>query len=160
MQYILKQKYFSLRDKFTISDTQGTPHYQIESKIFTFPKKFWMSDMAGREIMLVRAKLLSLFGKFEFRVNEDNVIGYIKRRFAHFVKRCTVETQYGKWKVKGNVFSWSFDVYDENKNRVIEIDKKILQIADSYSVKTVDNRYDDIAIAIALCLDAWFHPRH
>ena len=43
----IKQKVFSIGDKFTITDDAGADRFYVEGEIFTFGKKLHIYDMTG-----------------------------------------------------------------------------------------------------------------
>ncbi|MFS8541711.1 MAG: LURP-one-related family protein, partial [Tissierellales bacterium] len=60
MRYILKQKIFSLSDKFYIKDEKENPRYYVESKIFSFGDKLKLFDLEGTELIYIEEKVLRL----------------------------------------------------------------------------------------------------
>ncbi|MBO8424800.1 MAG: hypothetical protein IAB16_07250, partial [Firmicutes bacterium] len=47
-QYRIRQKYFSFKDSFTITDAYtGEERYACRSKVVTLPKKFWVERIDG-----------------------------------------------------------------------------------------------------------------
>ena len=60
MHLYMKQKVFSLKDKFTIKDPFGEDKYFVEGKMISFGKKLHILDAAGNELAFVRQIILRL----------------------------------------------------------------------------------------------------
>ena len=66
MKLCIKQRVFSLYDRFYVTDINGEQVYYIESEFFTFFKKFHIYAMSGEEV------------------------GYIEQRFNLFLPRLDI----------------------------------------------------------------------
>lgn len=155
-RYILQQKFFTIKDRYEITDDRGQARYSVRGKFFTIGKKFWISDPRGRDIFFVKQRLFRLLARYDI-LQGDNRVGKIKKRVSLFTKRLKVTSDYGTYKVKGNIFAWDFKILDEAGNLVGNISKSILRIADKYTVDAYNN--DPFILAIAVALDSIFHPK-
>ena len=50
MKLYIKQKVFSIKDKFTIKDEEGNDKYFVEAKILSLGKKFHVYNMEKEEV--------------------------------------------------------------------------------------------------------------
>ena len=51
MKLYIKQKVFSIKDKFTIKDEEGNDKYFVEGKILSLGKKFHVYNMEKEEVL-------------------------------------------------------------------------------------------------------------
>lgn len=156
-RYLLRQKFFKLTDHFDIKDDSGRVRFVVRGKFFTIGKKLWIDSPNGQELLFVKQRLFSMLARFDLYQGE-NYVGKIKRRLSIFTKRLKIESSFGNFKVKGNVFAWDFKITDESDNLVANISKSILKIADTYTVDAYSN--DLLVMAVAVTLDSIFHPKH
>ena len=67
MKLLIKQKYFSFRDKFTITDENGQPWFYVEGNIpFFSRKKIHIYDMNNNEVLMLQSRFTFMFMKFDF----------------------------------------------------------------------------------------------
>ena len=79
MELYMKQKVFSLNDKFTIKDGEGNDKYKVEGEIFTLGKKLHVYNMEEREIAFIEQKLMTFMPKFFVYVNGEKIIEIVKK---------------------------------------------------------------------------------
>lgn len=159
MRFLIKQKYFSIKDGFHITDINGNNAYFVQGKFFTLGKQLTMFDNAGREVLFLKQRLFRLRARFDIYINNE-VVAYIKRK-TFFLKRYKIKSDvYGDLKIKGNIFAWNFSISTAEKRQVGVISKKIMKIRDTYTVDALDQRLEPLVIATALIIDAMHHPRH
>ena len=160
MRYILRQKYFTIRDGFTVTNEYGQGVFRVEGKLISLGKKFRLYDMGGRELFYIKQRLFRWFKRYDFIQNGERV-ALIKRKPAIFCKRFKIKTDDGEiLRVKGAWHSFSFHIVDENDNELAYISKKVLKIADTYTVDVQDQRRTPLIMAIAIVMDAIYHRRH
>jgi len=155
-RYILQQKFFTIKDRYEITDDRNQVRFLMRGKFFTIGKKFWLSDARGNDLYFVKQRLFRLLARYDVKQG-DNTVGKIKKRLSLFTKRLKVTSDYGNYKVKGNVFAWDFKITDEAGNLVGNISKSILRIADRYTVDIYNN--DAFILAVAVALDSIYHPK-
>lgn len=160
MRLLINQKYFALKDRFTVTYDNGQPAYAVEGKFISIGKKFYIDNPSGQEIFYIKQRLFRLLARFDI-IQNDNTVGIFKVKFSLFVKRLKLISEtFGNIKVKGNVLGWTFRFYDENDNQIAETSKKVLKIADTYTVDIFDNRYADIIAALSIIIDTLYHRKH
>jgi len=160
MRYLIRQKYFAIKDRYTIFDDANQPCFQVEGRLFSFGKKLTIFDLQGNEIYFLKQRFINPFGRFDIFKGEERV-GTLKGRLSFFVKRYKAEGVWGSLKVRGGVFGFNWKIFNkENKALVASLSKKILQIADTYVIDVVDDNYDQaILVAIGILIDAIHHKR-
>lgn len=157
MRYLIRQKFFSFADKYYINDAGGNPRFMVKGKFISIGKKFWICTTAGEEIYYIKQRLFRLFPTFTIYQNEQ-AVGTYKGKFALFVKRAKVTSEFGDFKVKGNVFAWDFNFY-AGENEVMTISKKILKVADTYTVDIAQGLNDPFMLALAVIVDAVYQRK-
>lgn len=161
MRFLVNQKYWSIKDRFSINDEQGRPWFQVEGKIFTLGKKLTLFDMSGNEVFFLKQRLFSPFKKWDL-MNNGNAVGLFKAKFFHapFCRTYYIQSGDTKLKIKGSYWGFNFRIY-ENDAQVGSISKKILRIADTYVIDIPnDNADPTIFVTAALIVDALHHRKH
>ena len=60
MRYLMKQRLFTLADKYNVTDADGKDVYYVEGKLLSFGKNLSFQDMEQKELAHIQQKLLKL----------------------------------------------------------------------------------------------------
>ena len=150
MQLYMKQKVFSIKDKFSIQNSYGEDKYYIEGKILSIGKKLTIFDMAGNELAFVHQKVVSLLPKFIVDVNGTEV-ATIKKKFTMLKPKYVIEGQ--NWEVQGNFFAHDYEI-TENGTPIVSIHKKWMAWGDTFELDIPDEKNEVLALAVVLAIDA------
>lgn len=149
MTYRLRQKFWSLKDTFTIQDAHGDDVFRIEGAFFSWGDKLSFQDMRGQELAFIRQKMLSLKARYE--IHRDG------ERFAEVVKEWTlVKDRFtldvpgpNDYTIRGNIIDHEY-AFERGGEEVARVSKALLSFTDSYGVEIADGE-DDVAI-LATCI--------
>lgn len=145
----IKQKVFSIGEKFTVIDEQERPHYYVEGSFMQIPKHFSIQDSHRREIGSVTKKVFSLLPKFYVEVNDyENIV--IEKEFTLFKARYNISAQ--AIRVEGNWWDMDFEVYAYGK-QVATINKHWFTWGDSYEVTILDEELERLVISLVIAID-------
>ena len=59
MRYLMRQKFLSWGDDFTIQDESGQDVFFVDGKVFSLGNQLSFQDMQGNELAFIRQKLLA-----------------------------------------------------------------------------------------------------
>ena len=79
MRYVLKQKFWSWGDDFTIKNAAGEDVFFVDGKAFSWGDKLSFQDMSGNELAFIRQKLLSWGPTYEIEVH-DRLAAVVKKK--------------------------------------------------------------------------------
>ena len=148
-QLYIKQKVFSLKEKFTVKDERGNDVYFVEGSFLKIPKSFSVKNTAGHEIALITKKVFSFLPKFFVEVNgKEEVI--IKKEFTFFKPKYSIDA--AGIEVNGNWWDMNFQVLQHGKV-VGRVSKKLLSWGDSYSVDILEDHMEELIIALVIAID-------
>ena len=150
MQLYMKQKVFSWKDKFSITDAMGQDKYYIEGKVISLGKKLRIYDMAENELAFVNQKLLTLLPKFAVEINGE-VVAVIKKKFSLFKPKYAITGP--DWEVEGNFLSHDYTI-TENGKPIVAIHKKWMTWGDTFELDIPDESNEILALAVVLAIDA------
>lgn len=149
MKIYVKEKVFSWRDRFTVTDEEGNDRYIIEGEIFSLGKKLHIYDMFDRELALIKQKMPSLMPNFQVFC-EGEQIAEIKKKFMLIFSKYTVDGP--GWEITGDFIEHDYEIKKEGR-RIASIHKKWMSWGDTYEVDVDDPRNEILTLAVVLAID-------
>ncbi|MFD1065158.1 LURP-one-related/scramblase family protein [Oceanobacillus locisalsi] len=148
-QLYIKQKVFSLNEKFTVKDQQEKDVYFVEGSFMRIPKTFFIKNREGGEVALITKKTFSFLPKFFVEVNGQEILT-IKKGISFLKARYTIDA--AGIEVHGNWWDMNFQVY-RHGDIVGEVTKEWFTWGDSYKVQVVNEEMETSMIALVVAID-------
>ncbi|WP_416148542.1 LURP-one-related/scramblase family protein [Salipaludibacillus sp. HK11] len=148
-QLYIKQKVFSLSEKFTIKDQQENDVYYVEGSFLKIPKTFSIMNTTRDEVALVTKKVFSFLPKFFVEVNGRELLT-IKKEFSFFKARYTIEA--ADIEVHGNWWDMDFQVLKQGEV-IGKVTKEWFTWGDSYKVDILNEEMEYVIIAFVVAID-------
>lgn len=146
----IKQKVFSLAERFTVSDANGSPRYYVEGSFLRIPKTFRIVDADyGAEVAVIEKKVLSLLPHFDVLVNGAPVAS-IDKEFSFFKPKYRLDAQ--GLTVEGDWWDMNFEVR-RGGQVVAQVAQRWLSWGDSYEVTVLDDALEALVVAIVVAID-------
>jgi uncharacterized protein YxjI len=157
MRYVLREKWLSLGNDFTIVDESGAARFYVDGRVFSLGDKLSFQDMTGRELAFIRQRLLSWGPTYEVS-HEDKVVATVRKKlFTLFHCRFFVDVPGpDDLEARGSFFDHEY-TFNLHGKTVAEVSKKWVSWTDSYTVD-VSERVDDVLIlCCAVIIDLICH---
>ena len=149
MRLYARQRVFSFRTVFNITDEHGREHYRVRGEVLTLGKKLHVYDATGREVALVRQKLINLLPTYDIYVGGRHAARIVKRltlmRPSYIIKGCN-------WKVQGNFLQHDYRIYS-GAAAIAGIRKRWLSFGDCFELDVPDRRNELLAVCMMLVID-------
>lgn len=145
----MKQKVFSIGEKFTIKNEQENDVYIVEGSFMKIPKTFQIMNMAREGMAHITKKPFSFLPKFIVDVNGHQVLT-IKKDLSFFKARYTIEAE--NIEVHGNWWDMEFQILQHGEV-VGQVNKEWFTWGDSYRIQILDEQMETIIIAIVVAID-------
>ena len=149
MKLYIKEHIFTIGDKFSVLDEQGSEKYFVEGEIFTWGKKLHVYDRQGKEVAFIKQELFSFMPTFSVFVG-GREIAKVRREFSFFRPRYYVEGL--NWDVEGNYWQHEYDV-TKNGRPVVSIEKEWMTWGDSYELTISPEADEIVALAVVITID-------
>lgn len=148
-QLYIKQKVFSIGEKFTVKDEREQDVYYVEGSFMQIPKTFSVTDAGGRDVALITKKVFSLLPRFFVEVEGREVLT-IRKELSFFKARYSIDS--AEIEVHGNW--WDMDFQILQRGAVVgEVSKKWFTWGDSYSVQVLNEELEAVIVAIVVAID-------
>jgi uncharacterized protein YxjI len=155
MKYYVKQKVFTLKDKFFIKDFDQNDIYQVQGKFMSISNKLQLLRMDGTEVLNSKKKLFRLFPFYEIFTPLGEVTATIQKKFA-IKPKFDVVMGNEELKVEGSFFAHSFGIMKDGRT-IASIEKKVFSFGDSYEIDIEDETQLDLLLFIVIIIDQVIH---
>ncbi|SHJ58312.1 LURP-one-related/scramblase family protein [Pseudobutyrivibrio xylanivorans] len=146
----MKQKVFSIVDRFTVKNEAEEDCYQVEGDfVLIRGKRLHIRDMMGNEVALVKQKLIVLLPQFLVFVNGQQV-AVVNKKFTLLKPKYVVDGL--GWEVSGNFFEHDYTISDA-KGEIVRIHKAWISWGDSYELEIRDDADEALVLAVVLAID-------
>lgn len=145
----IKQKVFSIGEKFTVMDEQQKPRYFVEGSFMKIPKSFAIYDERQQQIGEVTKKVFSLLPKFFVEVHGEEAI-VLEKEFTLFKARYSIHAQ--GIEIQGNWWDMDF-VVNRQGRQIAEIHKRWISWGDTYEVTVYEEDLEDLVICLVIAID-------
>ena len=149
MKLYIKEKVFSLGDKFTVKDAYGEDKYIVEGEVFSWGKKLHVYDRSGREVAFIKQEVWSLLPRF-YVFCDDRQVAEIKKEFTFLFPRYTIEGL--GWEIDGSFMAHDYQISKNGRN-IVTISKEWMTWGDSYELDISDPADEIVALAVVIIID-------
>ena len=158
MRYIMKQKFFSLADSFTIQDAKGNPAFEVKGKLLSIGDKLDIYRPGGELVAQVRQKVLSLGTRYRILRDGDVQAMVKKRRFTLLKDKFKVEMHDGTpdIEIEGNILEHNYR-FERAGRPVARVSKQWVSLRDSYGIDVAEGEDDVLILACAIIIDMISH---
>lgn len=155
MKLYIKQRIFSLGDKYDIYDVNQNVVFDVDSEIFTIGAKLHLYDIQGRELYYIKRKITFFMAQYE--IYQNNMLSaVIEREFSFFTPKLNVESSLGNFSIEGDFFNLDYSIY-KNGQYFGGIHKKWLSWGDSYELDIPNEEYAAFFCALVIAIDNCLH---
>ncbi len=151
----IRQKVFSIGNRYNIVNEAGQPVFTVESEIFTFGAKIHLYDTTGTELYFIQQKLFKFLPEYHI-YNGDMLCAIIKKEFSFLRPKLNITSQFGDYTFEGNLFAMDFAILN-NGIMIGELHKKWLSFGDSYELTIQDDNNTPLFCALTIAIDHCLH---
>ena len=152
MKYFIKQKVFSFKDKFNITNEQQETLYQVEGKVLSIKNKLSLLSPIGDELLKAEKKLFQVFAKYDIFHPDGDQIAQVQRRFSFFKPKFTVYAGNQELTIHGDFIAHSFYIVKEGRE-IASIKKKLFSFGDSYVIDIAEEVNQELYLFIVIIVD-------
>ena len=156
MKLYMKQKVFSIWDRYKVYDEYENPIYHVETQFLKIRKKFTIIK-DDQIIYHLKHRLFTFFTHYlDIFDPEDNQIGSIIKHISFLVPKLSIEFMNTNYIIEGEIFAHEFTIYNNDK-LAATISKKWFTWGDSYEIDVDDHEDIDLIVVIVIGIDRMLH---
>ncbi|WP_251859851.1 LURP-one-related family protein [Clostridium sp. Marseille-Q2269] len=155
MKFIIKQKLFSITDKYIIENEYGEKIYKVQKILMSMFKKIKIYDMEDRELVYIKDKFIKILPTYLIYMG-GNHVATMKRDISILMPKFTVESIIGDYDVKGDILDINFTIQKAGETVAI-VKKYFPSIRDSYEVDIKEGASQSLVLAMVIIIDDVVH---
>lgn len=157
MRYLMKQKWLSWGDDFTIQDSEGIDRFYVDGAAFSFGDKLSFQDMSGNEVAFISQKLLSWGPTYEI-YGQDGLFAVVKKKvFTFFKCRFLVDVPGpDDLEAEGDFLDHEYS-FQRGGDVVATVSKRWFNWTDTYGIDVESSADDVLILASAVVIDMACH---
>lgn len=154
MYLYIKQRVFSIGDKYDVYDQNNNVIFDVKSKVFSIGAKIQLCNTNGQELYYIQQKLTLFLKRYEiYRGNQ--LCARVQQEFRFFKPKLTIESDNGNYDISGSLWDLDFEITSHG-NLVGSVHKKWLSWGDAYELYIPDGTdyafFASLVIAIDNCI--------
>lgn len=155
MRYIIRQKIFSLGDKFTIKDENENDVLIVKSQLLSFGKKLRILDLNENEVCYIEQQLFKFMPQYNIYI-EGELIATVQKKFALFKNDFEISSEKANYFVEGEFLAHEFRIFNDRK-LIGQVSKEFFSFTDTYGVEVDDEEDQVLVLALAVVIDMVCH---
>ena len=153
--FYIKQKIFTITDRYFIYDQHQQPIYEVKGKFFTIGDELTLTDLKGEELFRIKQRVMSLFGAYDV-YEQNKVCATIKRKATLFRPKLDIESDEGKFEIQGDFWDYNFSILKDG-HTIGTIEKEWLTFRDCYKLTVKNNELETLFISMVIAIDNCLH---
>lgn len=156
MRYIMKEKFWSWGDDFSVCDEHNRPKFFIDGQAFSWGNKLSFQDMSGRELAFIQQKLMSWMPKYEiYRGGE--MFAEVVKEFSWFSKSFTLDVPGpNDYSIDGSFWDHEYQ-FTRSGREVARVSKHFFSFSDTYGVDIIEGEDDVAILSCVVVIDQVLH---
>jgi uncharacterized protein YxjI len=155
MELYIKQRVFSLGDKYDVFNEMQQPVFHVQGEIFSWGAKIHLYDMMGNELFYIKQKVFAFLPEYSVFQGETQC-ARIKKEFTFFKPKLNVESSFGNYQISGEFMNMDY-VISRDGTAIGEIHKKWLSWGDTYLLLIYNPADAPFFTALAIAVDNCLH---
>lgn len=155
MKLYIKQRIFSLGDKYDVYDMNENVVFDVKSELFTIGAKLHLCDTSGNELYYIKRKLTFMLAQYEIYKNHS-LCATVSQEFALFRSKLNVDSSFGNFEIDGDFLSMDYNI-TKNGQYFGSIHKVWLSWGDSYELDIPEAENAGFLCALVIAIDNCLH---
>ncbi|MBN1874808.1 MAG: LURP-one-related family protein [Anaerolineae bacterium] len=152
MQYQMKQRFWTVGDKFIIKNESGQAVFQVIGKVFSIRDKLSFRDMQGNELAYIRQKLVSLRKRYQI-YRDGELFADVVKEISFLKDKYTVDIPGpNDYTVKGNFWDHEYSFLRRGRE-IAHVSKRFFSFTDTYGINIQEGEDDVTILATAVVID-------
>lgn len=158
MTLYLKQRIFTISDKYSIFDENEDPVFNVEKQFFSIPSRFIISDINGNELFVLKKNFTLFLASYDI-YKGYYLCASVQKELSFFKAKFSVKSQYGNFVIDGDIFDHNFSILKDGIS-IGSVNKKLFAFSDSYVLDIIDDKNAAFFCALVIAIDNCMHNQN
>ena len=149
MKLYIKQKVFSIGERFYVRNEDGADVFYVEGSFLRIPKEFRIYDMSGNLLATIEKQMFRLLSRYDIQTEHEFVT--LKRHFTFLFNRFSLEGL--DWELEGNFTSHEYQLI-KGERPIMSLTKHWFTWGDSYELNIEHPEDALLCLCIVIAVDA------
>lgn len=155
MKLYIKQKVFSIGDKYNVYDENENLVFKVQGEIFTITSKMHLLDWMNREVFFIKKRFTFFLANYDIYQN-NMLAATVSQEWSFFRPKLRVDSRYGSYQIQGDFLSLDFRII-KNGAYLGSVSKKWLSWGDSYELDIPNTEDAAFVVALVIAIDNCIH---
>lgn len=157
MRYLVRERLFSIKDDFWVTDQHGNKVFLVDGKALHIRETFELKDASGHKLATIHKRFLTFTDAMEIEHDGSVAATVHKAVFSPLHHRSIIDVRDGgRLEAVGNIFDKEFEIRDGHRV-VAQVSRSWFRIRDTYGVDIAPGENEPLMICVAVCLDRIHH---
>ena len=147
-----KEKFLKITDHYPILDEDGRKAYYLDQDFTLVGYKSSVSDGNGALKFKIKRELITFLPKYTISFSNGREM-IIQEKLELFRHKIHVYTDNETLELKGDIFSYDFDIKNGAGKNIGTVNRKFFSLTDNYELVIFNKDYTLELIALVICLN-------
>lgn len=157
MKFYIREKIFSMGDKFSIQDATGNDVFNVVGKVFSVGNKLRIYDMYNNELVYIEQKMFKFLPEYNIYLS-GNLAATVKKQFTFFSNKFDIDSNMGRLDIEGDFLAHDFSI-TKNSTTVATVSKKWVSLSDTYEIDISEQENYAFILALVIVIDQVLHDK-
>lgn len=148
MKLFVKEKLFSIHNRYYIYNENDEIAYEIESKAISIGDKTTIYDKNHNIVAYIEQELFHFMPHYNVYI-ENNYEYQIKKKFNMFKNDYELSNSY---KVEGSILNLNFTIINNFGKEIAIVNRKFVSIGDKYQIEILDEKDVNTILTIIVAI--------
>ena len=155
MKLYIKQRVFSIGDKYNIYDEREQLIYHVKSQLISFGAKLFLMDERECEQYFIKQRITFFLNQYEI-YKGNQLCATVQQKLGFLKSQLTIKSMYGNFEINGDL--WGLD-YEIRKDGAYfgAVHKAFLSWGDSYELDIPEETDSAFFAAVVIAIDHCLH---
>ncbi len=156
-KFYLKQKAFSLTDRYKVFDENQNVAFHCEGHFLSFTHRMdFFETTANHHLFTIKKQLFTFLPVYHLTDASGKTVATVKKRFTLLKHKLEIESDFGQYVIEGDYFAHTFTI-SAGGGPVVDVRKKWLSWGDSYEIEITTESNIDFFVALVVMIDDCLH---
>lgn len=155
MKLYIKQRVFSIGDKYNIYDEREQLIYHVKSQLISLGAKLFLMDEQECEQYFIKQRITFFLNQYEI-YKGNQLCASVQQKLGFLKSQLTIKSMYGNFEINGDL--WGLD-YEIRKDGAYfgAVHKAFLSWGDSYELDIPEETDSAFFAAVVIAIDNCLH---